>query len=107
MNEVQTEAAIKKPKLGERLKELIAKYGTIAIVLHVVIFCVVMAGFAVAIAAGFDVKGGEGATGLLGVLGAAWVAAKLTSPIRILVTLALTPLVAAALDWFKGKKEVR
>ena len=80
---------------------MLAEYGRVAVILYFAIFAAVFAGFAVAIAAGFSAKGsGESA----GVLGAAYVATKLTQPIRIVVTLALTPLVARGWDWVRGRR---
>ena len=81
----------KKPGLGARFKELIDKYGQLALVIYFVLFGLVFAGFAVAIAIGVQVKS---AAGGLGLVGTAWVATKVTQPFRILATLALVPLVA-------------
>jgi hypothetical protein len=78
----------------ERLKALLAEYGRIAIYTYFAIFLLVFAGFAIAIAAGVPV---ESAAGKAGVFGAAYLATKLTQPLRILGTLALTPLVATGL----------
>ena len=78
----------------EKLKTLFAEYGSIAIWTYVIMWLCVLVGFAVAIATGF--RASNGAVGL-GVIGAAWVATKLTQPLRIAATLALTPVVAAAL----------
>jgi hypothetical protein len=75
----------------ERLKNLLAEYGKLAIYVYLGIFVVVLAGFAVAIQCGIKV---ESTTGKAGVLGAAWLATKVTQPLRILAALALTPLVA-------------
>ena len=41
------------------------------------------------------------ATGTLGVIGAGWVASKALMPLRILATLALTPMIAAVVGRFK------
>ena len=76
--------------LGERLKQLLADYGPVALGVYVAIFGLVLVGFMVAISAGYDPEGVAGSAGLLG---AAWVATKLTQPLRILATLALTPVV--------------
>ena len=84
----------------EKLKSLLEEYGRLALWTYLVIWLVVLASFAVAIAAGFRAE--TGASGL-GVIGAAWVATKLTQPLRIGATLALTPLVAAALKKWRGK----
>jgi hypothetical protein len=90
-----------KPPLTERLKALLAEYGAVAIVLYFVIFGLVLAGFATAIAAGFDVEGAGETTGLLA---GAWLATKVTQPLRILATLALTPLVARGWNRLKRRR---
>ena len=74
--------------MKEKLQKLMAEYGRIALAVYLTTFVVTMAGFSIAITQGFEV---EGATSTAGTLGAAWVATKLTQPIRIGVTLALTP----------------
>lgn len=71
-----------------------AEYGAVAIATYLVIFVMVWSGFAVAIGLGFQV---ESAGGSAGVIGAAYVATKLTQPFRIAGALALTPLVAKLL----------
>jgi hypothetical protein len=78
----------------EKLKKLMAEYGAIAITVYLCIFALAMIGFSVAIMRGFEV---EGASATAGTLGAAWVATKLTQPIRIAATLALTPAIGAVL----------
>ena len=88
----------------EKLKKLLEEYGRLAIWIYVVIWLTVLAGSALAIVAGFSVKSGQGG---LGVLGAAWLATKLTQPLRIGATLALTPVVAAALKKWRARKVTR
>lgn len=78
----------------ERLKHLLAEYGRLALYVYLAIFVVVLAGFALAIQMGIRV---ESAAGKAGVWGAAWLATKMTQPLRILATLALTPLLAQLL----------
>ncbi len=85
-----------------KLKALLAEYGRVALWTYLGIFVVVLVGFAVAIGAGFTA---DTSTGKAGIWGAAWVATKLTQPLRILGTLALTPLVAHVLKI--KKKEPR
>jgi hypothetical protein len=88
----------------QRLKELFERYGGVAVGTYAAIFLLVFVGFAVAIAAGFEV---ESASGSAGILGAAYVATKLTQPLRIVGTLLLTRAVASGLEkvgW--RKKEV-
>ena len=80
--------------MKEKLQKLMAEYGRIALAVYLTTFVVTMAGFSIAITQGFEV---EGATSTAGTLGAAWVATKLTQPIRIGVTLALTPVIGSFL----------
>ena len=83
------------------MKGIFAEYGTLALVLYLIIFAVTLAGFAVAISLGVAT---DSAAGSAGTLAAAWLATKLTQPLRILATLALTPLVAAALKRLRPTK---
>jgi len=85
----------------ERLKALLAEYGRLALYTYLGLFALVLTGFAVAISAGFDVAS---AHGTLGVLGAAWLATKATQPLRIAATLALTPLVAMAINKLRARR---
>jgi hypothetical protein len=89
----KTTAPPAKPKLGERLKKLLEEYGPVAFAVYFGLFFLVLAGFFVAIRMGFAV---ESAAGSATTIGAAYIATKLTQPVRIVVTLALTPLVARA-----------
>ena len=81
-----------------RLEALLAKYGKLALIIYFAIFALVLAGFAIAIRIGVQV---ESAAGEAGTLGAAWLATKLTQPLRILATVLLTPVVARVLEKFK------
>jgi hypothetical protein len=74
-----------------RWEQLLAEFGTIALVTYLVIALVVFTGFVVAIRMGFQV---ESTAANAGTFGAAWIGLKLTQPIRIGATVALTPLVA-------------
>lgn len=73
------------------LKDVLAEYGAIALVVYLVIFAVVLTSFAFAIRFGFRP---ESTAGGLGTLAAAYIATKVTQPLRIAGTLLLTPLVA-------------
>lgn len=77
---------------SQKLKDHFAEYGGIAIATYLVIFLLTWAGFAVAIGQGVAVDGAatDGTT-----IGTAWLATKATQPLRIIATLAITPLVAA------------
>ena len=82
-----------------RLEALFTEFGTIAATVHFTVFLVTMFGFWWAIGQGIEV---EGAGRELGRIGSAWAAAKLTSPVRIGITLVLTPLIAAGIRRFSG-----
>lgn len=86
-----TEQVKAKPSLKQRLKDHLKEYGGVAIGVYLVIFAVVYIGFLVSISAGI----GETTTaGTVGTAGAAWLATKVTQPLRIGATFVLTPLVA-------------
>jgi hypothetical protein len=63
-----------------------------------VLFVLVLLGFVGAIHLGVRA---ESTAGKAGLWGAAWLATKVTQPLRILATVALTPLVAQVLEWRK------
>ena len=78
-----------KPSLRQRLNGLFVEYGRVAIWAYFGIFALVLLGFAAAISLGFH---DASTAGSVGIWGAAYVATKLTQPLRIAATLALTPL---------------
>ncbi len=90
-----------RPPLKERLTTLLNEYGRVAIIIYFTIFALVLSGFAVAIKFGVEV---DSAAGTAGTIGAAWVATKLTQPLRILATLVLTPIVAKLIERFAPPK---
>jgi len=86
--------------LKDRLKQLMVEFGALALWVYFGIFAVVLVGFALAIRFGLGV---ESTAGTAGVWGAAWVSTKLTQPLRILATLALTPVVMQVLHRIKRR----
>lgn len=96
------------PKNG-RLNQLLAEYGPLALMVYMSIFVVVLVSFAWAIEWGFKetvdrwardigswlpwLADDAEATGSVGTWAAAYVAAKLTQPLRIPLTVALTALI--------------
>lgn len=90
-----------RPPLKERLKRLLEEWGKIAVITYFTIFAAVFAGFAIAIHLGVHV---ESNAGTAGTIGAAYVATKLTQPLRILVTLLLTPIIGKGIERVRGKK---
>ena len=96
-----------------RFRNLFVEYGVIAIAVHYVIFALVIVAFWAAIRAGWQPTG---AAGSVGTWTAAYVATKVTQPLRIVATLAVTPfarwgvtahLVGTVLDLrFEGVSEI-
>lgn len=84
-------APVVKFSLKQRLSALFAEYGKIAVITYLVLSVLTIAGFSIAIGVGAEPSS---ASGFIGVIAAGWVAAKATMPIRILITLGLTPVVA-------------
>lgn len=101
----------------EKLKALLAEYGNVALVTYLVIWVLTLTGFAVALStganvdkslgsiAGFFGSSWQGATSGAGLAGLTWLATKLTQPLRIAATVALTPFVAAVLRKRRGLPE--
>lgn len=82
----------------ERLKRLLAEYGRVALGTYFAIFFLALAGFALALSQGLELASLDlGGAGSAGVFAGAYVATKVTQPVRIAATLALTPIVAAVL----------
>ncbi|MBI4815462.1 MAG: hypothetical protein HY791_04360 [Deltaproteobacteria bacterium] len=78
--------------MKKKLNEILETYGPIALATYLVIFALVLVGFATAIEMGFSPSSAAESTG---VWTAAYIATKLTQPLRIGLTLLLTPFVAA------------
>jgi hypothetical protein len=73
------------------LKQIMAEYGAVAVVLYLVIFALVLCGAWLALRAGWAPSS---VSGKASTFAAAYIITKLTQPIRIAATIALTPLVA-------------
>jgi hypothetical protein len=82
-------------RVRKTLKNLLVEYGATAIVVYLAIFFVVLFGFWAAIRFGWEPSG---AMANVGAFTAAYLATKLTQPLRIIATLAVTPLVARVVD---------
>ena len=90
--------------MKKKIQDLIALYGKLALITYFVIFLLVFFSFYFAIQAGVDLESWslfEGKLEQAGTAVVAYVATKITQPIRIAVTVALTPLIARIL----GKEE--
>ena len=77
--------------MRKTLKQIAAEYGAVAVVVYLTIFTLVLLGSWAAIEFGWKPKSVGGSVGSFT---AAYIATKLTQPLRIAATLALTPLVA-------------
>jgi hypothetical protein len=84
------------------VQTLLAEYGTVAVVVYFVIFFGVLFGFWLAIRFGWR---STSAVGAAGTWAAAYVATKLTQPIRIAATLMVTPVVAKVYARLRGRGE--
>jgi hypothetical protein len=73
------------------VQNLLAEYGTVAVIVYFVIFFGVLGGFYIAIRFGWRPSS---AAGSVGTQAAAYIATKLTQPIRIAATVVVTPFVA-------------
>ncbi|MDB4960473.1 MAG: hypothetical protein JWP01_472 [Myxococcales bacterium] len=89
----------RKLTLKERLSSHMAEYGKVALYTYLALSLATIAGFSIAIGIGVSPSS---ASGVFGVIGAGWLAAKATMPLRILATLGLTPIVASVLRRRKG-----
>jgi hypothetical protein len=77
------------------LKQIALDYGATAVVVYLTIFTLVLVGFWAAISAGWSPSS---AAENVGVWTAAYLATKVTQPLRIVATVAVTPFVARLVD---------
>ena len=96
--------------MRKTFKELLAEYGVVAVVVYFTIFFAVWIGARAAIQRGVDLRALETRVGLsengfvasIGAWGAAYLFTKLLQPVRIGVTLLLTPFVARLYERMRG-----
>jgi hypothetical protein len=84
------------------VQNLLAEYGTVAVIVYFTIFFATLGGFWLAIRFGWRPSS---AAGSVGTLAAAYIATKLTQPIRIGATLVVTPLIAKLYERARGRRE--
>src|ERR1051325_7543556 len=92
-------AAVGKPSLKQRLTALFEEYGKIAIITYFTLSGLAIIGFSVAIWIGAEPSS---ATGVLGVLFPGRALAKGTMPVRVLITLAVTPVIGTLVRRRRG-----
>jgi chromate transport protein ChrA len=86
--------------MRKTLQHVLKEYGAVALALYLAIFAIVLVSFWTAIRFGWrpqSVAGGVGA------FTAAYLATKLTQPLRIAATVFLTPLVVKAYEHVRGR----
>jgi len=83
----------------DTIKRLLSENGAVGVVVYFAIFFAVLGGFWLAIHLGWRT---HSAAGTAGALAAAYVATKLTHPLRIAATLVLTPAVARLYERLRG-----
>ena len=83
-----------------KFRDLVLEYGVIALIVHYVIFAAVIVGFWAAMRAGWQPTG---ATANVGTWTAAYLATKVTQPLRIIATLAVTPIIAKLYERMTGR----
>jgi hypothetical protein len=82
------------------IQNMLVEYGAVAVVVYFAIFFLVIFGFWAAIRFGWQPSS---AAGSVGVWTAAYIATKLTQPLRVIATLAVTPLVAKVYERVAGR----
>ena len=87
--------------MKKTVQNLLAEYGTVAVIVYFTIFFAVLAGFWLGFRFGWRPKSMAGSAGTLA---AAYIATKLTQPIRIAATVVVTPIVAKLYERIRGKR---
>jgi hypothetical protein len=82
------------------IQHLLTEYGAVAVVVYFAIFFLVLGGFWAGIQFGWRP---ESAVGGVGAFTAAYIATKLTQPLRIAATLLLTPVIVRVYDRMRGR----
>ena len=82
--------------MGSKVQNLFSEYGRIGIIVYFTIFFLSLFGFWMLLTVGVDIRTWSYFSGLgdVGPIGLAYAATKLLQPIRIALTLLLTPIVA-------------
>ena len=90
-----------RPHVRKTIQHLLTEYGTVAVVIYFAIFFAVLFGFWAAIRLGWRPSS---AGGNVGAFTAAYIATKLTQPLRIGATVVLTPVVARLYERVTGRR---
>ncbi len=87
--------------MRKTIQNVLAEYGSVAVVVYFTLFFIVLFGAWLAIHLGWRP---QSVAGNVGTFTAAYVATKVTQPLRIAFTLALTPLAARVYERFAGER---
>lgn len=90
--------------MRKSFQQILTEYGPVAVAVYFTIFGLTLAGFWVAVRTGWQPAS---AAGDMGSLAAAYIATKVTQPLRIGATLALTPFVAQGYGRLRGARPPR
>ena len=90
--------------MRKTIRSVLGEYGPVAVVVYFAIFFLVFGGFLAAIRFGWRPQSGGGQAG---VVAAAYVATKLTQPLRIAATAVLTPFCARLYERLRGRRDGR
>ena len=86
------------------VQNLLTEYGTVAVIVYFAIFFATLGGFWLAIRFGWRPSSTAGS---VGTLAAAYIATKLTQPIRIAATLVATPFIAKLYERVRGRQATK
>jgi hypothetical protein len=89
------------PPVKKTVQKLLTEYGTVAVIVYFAIFFAVLGGFWLGIRFGWRP---QSAAGNVGAFTAAYIATKLTQPIRIGATIVVTPFIARLYERLRGKR---
>lgn len=86
------------------LKQILVEYGAIAVAVYLALFFIVLFAFWAAIRFGWEPSG---ALANVGAFTAAYLATKITQPLRIIATLAITPFIARLVEraWKRAPRD--
>ena len=82
--------------MGSKVQDLFSEYGRTGIIVYFTIFFATLLGFWLLLTVGVDIRTWSyfSKLGDVGAIGLAYAATKITQPVRIAITLVLTPIVA-------------
>lgn len=87
--------------MKKTVQKLLAEYGAVAVIVYFVIFFAVLGGFWLGIRLGWSPSSTAGS---VGAFTAAYIATKLTQPIRIGATIIVTPFIARLYERLRGRR---